>query len=115
MASAILCIIAQFAFAAGFFMPGSMRTVSGNAAPDRLWTPVGSFVGSEGPPRTFYILVDDDTIAAQSLGIHPTKGFDFGCKLPERLKRGEQKITVKFLAPANAYVGQVLDVRVAQQ
>ena len=82
--------------------------------PDKPMLLVCSFVGSEGRPRSFDILVDGEKIAAQSLEIHPTELFDFEYKLPEPLTRGKQKITVKFQAPPTASVGQVLDVRIAQ-
>jgi uncharacterized protein len=82
--------------------------------PDRPMLLVCSFVGSEGRPRTFDILVDGEKIATQSLEIHPTEVFDFEYKLPEPLTRGKQKITVKFLAPASASIGQLLDVRIVQ-
>ena len=83
--------------------------------PDKPMLLVCSFVGSEGRPRTFDILVDGEKIAAQSLEIHPTEVFDFEYKLPEQLTRAKQKITVKFQARADASVGQLLDVRVAKQ
>jgi hypothetical protein len=82
--------------------------------PDKPLLLVCSFVGSEGRPRTFDILVDGEKITTQSLEIHPTEVFDFEYKLPELLTRAKQKVTVKFAAPANASVGQVLDVRIVQ-
>ena len=82
--------------------------------PDKPMLLACSFVGSEGRPRTFDILVDGEKIATQTLEIHPTEVFDFEYKLPEQLTRAKQKVTVKFAAPANASVGQMLDVRIVR-
>jgi len=82
--------------------------------PDKPMLLVCTYIGSEGRPRSFDVLVDGEKIATQSLEIHPTELFDVEYKLPETLTRGKQKITVKFQALPNSTAGQVLDVRVAQ-
>ena len=83
--------------------------------PDKPMLLVCTYIGSEGRPRSFDVLVDGEKIATQALEIHPTELFDVEYKLPETLTRGKQKITVKFQALPNSTAGQVLDVRVAQQ
>jgi len=83
--------------------------------PDKPITLVCTYRGSEGPRRAFDIFVDDEKVASQTLEIHPTELFDFEYKLPERLTRGKQRITVKFQAQPNSIAGAVFDVRVIQQ
>lgn len=76
---------------------------------------VCTFRGSEGPLRSFDILVDSVRIADQSLEIHPGELFDFEYPLPASLTRGKNEITVLFRAHPNAFAGAVFDVRLVRQ
>jgi len=82
--------------------------------PDKPMTLICTYRGSEGRRRSFDILVNGEKIATQQLELHPGEFFDIEYPLPERLTRGQQRITVKFQAHPEAVAGSVFDVRVAQ-
>jgi len=73
---------------------------------------VCTFRGSEGPSRTFDILVEGEKIAAEKLEIHPTELFDLEYPIPERLTKGKERITVKFEAHPGALTGALFDLRI---
>jgi hypothetical protein len=83
-------------------------------SPDKPAILVCTFQGSEGPNRSFDIIVDREKIAGQQLEIHPSEFFDMEYSVPERLTRGKERITVRFQALPDAIAGRVFDVRVAQ-
>jgi len=81
---------------------------------DKPVTLVCTYQGSEGRRRIFKVIVDDVTIATQTMIYHPTESFDVEYRLPEKLTKGKRYVTVKFQAESNAIAGSVLDVRVVQ-
>ncbi|MDH7512635.1 MAG: glycoside hydrolase family 127 protein, partial [Clostridiales bacterium] len=82
------------------------------SVPDKPLLLVCTFRGSEGPNRTFDILIDGEKIATEKLEIHPTELFDLEYLIPEKLTKGKEQITVKFEAHPGAFTGALFDLRI---
>ncbi len=78
--------------------------------PDVVMTLVCTYWGSDVPPRTFDILVNDKVIATQSLNRNkPNEFFEVEYKIPPDLTQGRQKVTVKFRAHKGNNTGGVFE------
>jgi DUF1680 family protein len=84
-------------------------------SPEKPVTLACAYRGSEGRQRIFDVIVEGEKIATQTLEINPTERLDYEYPLPERLTRGKDRITVKFLAATGATAGGVIEVRTVQQ
>jgi len=82
--------------------------------PDKPMALVCTYVGSPGRPHTFDVLVDGEKVATQKLEAAGFELVDFEYKLPDRLTRGKQRITVKFQSLPDSGTGGVFDVRIIQ-
>jgi DUF1680 family protein len=85
-----------------------------NVLPDKPMILVCAFVGGQGRPRTFDILVDGEKVATQTLEAGPAEIVDFEYKLSEPLTHGKQRVTVKFQSLPNAGTAGVFGVRMIQ-
>ena len=66
--------------------------------------------GSDLPPRTFDILIDDEIIGTQSLNNNePGDYFYVEYAIPKRLTNGKEIITVKFQAHEGNMAGGVFE------
>jgi len=78
--------------------------------PDAPMTLICTYWGSDVPPRTFDVLVDDKVIATQSLDRNkPGEYFEVEYKIPADLTRGKAKVTVKFRAHKGNTAGGVFE------
>jgi DUF1680 family protein len=79
--------------------------------PDRPMTLAFTYLGGEGRPRTFDVLVDGERIASRTTEYHPTELLDAEYAVPEALTRGKRKVTVRFQPHAGSYSAAILEVR----
>ncbi len=78
--------------------------------PDVPMTLVCTYWGSDVPPRTFDVLVNEKVIATQSLDRDkPNEFFQVEYKIPTELTRGKQRVTVKFRAHKGNNTGGVFE------
>jgi DUF1680 family protein len=72
---------------------------------------VATYRGSEGRRRVFDVLVDDQTIATESLEYHPTEELDKEYRIPGAMTRGKDRVTVTFRSQPDTTAGALLEVR----
>jgi uncharacterized protein len=80
--------------------------------PDQPMILVCTFVGGQGRPRPFDVLVDGEKIATQTLEVALSELIDVEYELPDQLTHGKQRVTVKFASQPNSRTGSVFDVRI---
>lgn len=84
--------------------------------PSQPVTLLCTYWGSDFENRVFDILVDGEKVATQTLDNNqPGDFFDVEYRVPERLTRGKERVTVKFQAHPKAMAGGVFDVRMVRQ
>jgi DUF1680 family protein len=79
--------------------------------PDEPQTLAVAYRGGEGRRRVFDILVDGQTIAAETLPYHPTELLDREYPIPDALTRGKTRVVVKFQPQDQAATAQVFEIR----
>jgi len=78
--------------------------------PDRPMTLVCEYWGSDVPPRTFDIRIDEQPLATQALDRNrPNEFFEVEYAIPPELTRGKDKVTVRFQAHPGNTAGGVFD------
>jgi uncharacterized protein len=82
--------------------------------PDKPLTLVCTYRGSEGRRRAFDVVVDGEKIASETLEYHPAELLDREYQVPDRLTRGRDTVTVKFVPQTNARTGGVVEIRTVQ-
>jgi hypothetical protein len=79
--------------------------------PDRPMVLGFTYLGSEGRPRLFDVMVDGQTIATKTVEYHPTELLDAEYPIPIALTRGKEKVTVRFQAQPDASSAPIFEVR----
>jgi DUF1680 family protein len=80
--------------------------------PDHPMQLMCTYWGSDNGNRTFSLLIDGKTIATESLhGEHPDQFFNVAYPIPEKLTRGKQSVTVRFVANPGNIAGGIFGVR----
>ena len=81
--------------------------------PDRPMSLGFTYLGGEGRPRTFDVLVDGVRIATRTTEYHPTELLDAEYPVPASLTRGKETVTVTFQAHADSASAAIFEVRMA--
>jgi hypothetical protein len=79
--------------------------------PDRPMTLGFTYLGTEGRPRTFDILIDGEKIATKVVEYHPTELLEAEYAIPPSLTRGKAKVVVRFQTAPDATSAPIFEVR----